>query len=246
MRRRSLPRTAGAAIAVLCLALCGQSLRSQAPTPQRVDVSAHLQIAIPRPRTKASVPPPAVLWLKPLGADAANEAATPAPEGYTLLQKDKTFSPHVLVIPVGSIVHFPNADPYFHNVFSLFDGRRFDLGLYEAGKTKDVLFSREGISYIFCNIHSEMSAVVLAMATPWYSRADRNGIFHIANVPAGEYEMHLWVEGQPHATLDPWVRKVHLSVASHDLGSIVLKALASPAAHTNEFGQPYPRQTNAY
>ena len=76
------------------------------------------------------------------------------------------FTPHILVVPVGSVVRFPNADPFFHNVFSLFDGKRFDLGLYEAGSTKEVTFSREGLSYIFCNIHPEMSAVVISLSTP--------------------------------------------------------------------------------
>jgi len=65
----------------------------------------------------------------------------------------------VLVVPVGSVVDFPNHDPFFHNVFSLFDGKRFDLGLYEAGATNSVRFDRLGVSFLFCNIHPEMSAV---------------------------------------------------------------------------------------
>src|SRR5207244_5963197 len=84
-----------------------------------------------------------------------------------LLQKKKSFSPHMVVIQVGSAVEFPNQDPFFHNVFSLFEGRRFDLGLYEAGATRSVVFNRPGISYIFCNIHPEMSAVVVTLKTPY-------------------------------------------------------------------------------
>ena len=63
---------------------------------------------------------------------------------------------------MGAVVQFPNHDPFFHNVFSLFEGKRFDLGLYEAGSSRNVSFDRPGISYIFCNIHAEMSAVVIA------------------------------------------------------------------------------------
>jgi len=70
-----------------------------------------------------------------------------------LVQKDKRFSPHVVVVPAGTSVEFPNHDPFFHNVFSLFEGKRFDLGLYEAGTTRMVRFDRTGVSYIFCNIH---------------------------------------------------------------------------------------------
>ena len=82
---------------------------------------------------KTRVESPAAIWLTPLHA---SKLATPtASQNFTLLQKNKQFTPHLLIVPVGSIVHFPNADPFFHNVFSLFDGRRFDLGLYEAGSS---------------------------------------------------------------------------------------------------------------
>ena len=100
------------------------------------------------------------------------------------MQRNKSFDPHVLVVPVGSVVAFPNHDPFFHNVFSLFEGKRFDLGLYEAGSTRDVHFDKPGISYIFCNIHPEMSAVVLALDTPYYGVSDPHGQVVIANVPA--------------------------------------------------------------
>ena len=83
----------------------------------------------------------------------------------------------MLVVPVGSVVAFPNRDPFFHNVFSLFEGKRFDLGLYEAGSTRDVLFDKPGVSYIFCNIHAEMSAVVIARGDSllWDLRPARGG-----------------------------------------------------------------------
>lgn len=137
--------------------------------------------------------PSAVIWLKPIQSDAASAVA---PGKFTLLQKNKMFTPHLLVVPVGSSVAFPNGDPFFHNVFSLFDGKRFDLGLYEAGSTRSVIFSREGVSYIFCNIHSEMSAVVIALDTPFYSVADPQGTFRIQDVPNGDYSLHVWIEGR--------------------------------------------------
>ena len=88
------------------------------------------------------------------GTTHGNPRSSFSPHGrYTLLQKNRTFIPHLQVIPAGSVVQFPNADPFFHNVFSLFNGKRFDLGLYEAGSSKSVTFPREGVSYIFCNIH---------------------------------------------------------------------------------------------
>jgi hypothetical protein len=187
---------------------------------------------------------PAVAWLTPLQG-----TLVPAfvPEGrYTLLQKNRTFIPHLQVIPVGALVQFPNADPFFHNVFSLFEGKKFDLGLYEAGSSKSVTFSREGVSYIFCNIHPEMSAVVLTLSTPLYAIADGNDAFALRDVPPGEYKLHLWIEGVPQSVLDSLSRTVH--VASHDLD---LGSFAAPIArpkdmtHMNMYGKPYDKNAQS-
>ena len=181
---------------------------------------------------------PAVVWLDPI----EGTPAVPFPNHgrYTLLQKDRMFTPHLQVVPVGSTVFFPNADPFFHNVFSLFDGKRFDLGLYEAGSSKQVVFSRAGLSYIFCNIHPEMSAVVLALSTPLYAIADANGVFDLRNVPPGTYKMNVWIEAVPQSRLTQMSRRVHLTAGSVDLGELSVTATPAKATgHTNKFGQPY-------
>jgi len=189
-------------------------------------------------KTLKQNPPPAAVWLTPL---RANGASAPAKDRvYTLLQKNRRFTPHLLIVPVGSIVHFPNADPFFHNVFSLFDGRRFDLGLYEAGSTKDVTFGREGISYIFCNIHPEMSAVVIALASPFYAAEGDEGSLRIRDVPADDYMLHVWVEGVDHTILNSVARKVHISASHRDLGIIDLpQSPHLPGLHDNIYGQKY-------
>ena len=188
---------------------------------------------------------PAVLWL-----DTLDGSPPPFPlhGRYTLLQKDRKFEPHLLVVPVGSAVTFPNDDPFFHNVFSLFDGKRFDLGLYEAGSSKDVRFTREGVSYIFCNIHPEMSAVVLALPTPLFSIANGTGNFVMEDVPPGDYILHLWAEGVPENVLDALTRRVHITSGTLDLGAERLPVIPHDLrGHTNEFGQPYnPRPTSPY
>ena len=176
----------------------------------------------------------AVIWLKTLQPGAARP---PASGKFILLQKNKMFIPHLLVVPVGSSVAFPNADPFFHNVFSLFDGKRFDLGLYEAGSTRSVVFSRVGVSYIFCNIHSEMSAVVIALDTPFYSLADRRGAFRIEDVPDGDYSLHVWIEGQTQSSLDQLTRRVHIAGPVATLDDI--RAGKPAQQHLNKFGRPY-------
>ena len=181
---------------------------------------------------------PAVVWLEPI-------AGTPqlpfAPQGhYTLLQKHRTFIPHLQVVPVGSAVNFPNADPFFHNVFSLFEGKRFDLGLYEAGSSRSVTFSREGVSYIFCNIHPEMSAVVLALSTPLYAIAASDGSVALQGIPQGDYRMHIWIEGVPATSLEGIDRTLHLSSEFLDLGTVSAPSgQPKERHHSNKFGTPY-------
>jgi plastocyanin len=230
-------------VLAVCLVIGAScALRAQdRPSSQTVKVTTRIAMsgsAASAGKRMTSVPP-AVMWLKPLTPNLATAWTSVPRTGYTLLQKDKMFSPHLLVVPTGSVVQFPNADPFFHNVFSLFNGQRFDLGLYEAGKTKAVTFSREGVSYIFCNIHPDMSAVVIALSTPFYSIADAHGMFHIDGVPTGEYEMHIWVEGEQQSGLDQWTRRVNIVSGDQDLGTIAVHLSAAAQHHANKFGQPY-------
>jgi hypothetical protein len=222
---------------LLLLACCTTNLRAQntPASPQTTSVVARLAPTRQGASHKSENRPPSIFWLQPLRPGAAPIVT---PGNFTLLQKNKMFTPHLLVVPVGSSVAFPNADPFFHNVFSLFDGRRFDLGLYEAGSTRSVVFSREGVSYIFCNIHSEMSAVVIALSTPYYGLADAEGEFHLKDVPAGDYELHIWTEGQKQSSIDRLSRRVHIAGDSTDLGEIA-SAAPDRQQHLNKFGRPY-------
>ena len=181
---------------------------------------------------------PAVAWLDPLPGTPGLPFVPQ--RRYTLLQKDRTFHPHLLVIPTGSVVEFPNADPFFHNVFSMFDGKRFDLGLYEAGSSKSVTFSRAGVSYIFCNIHPEMSAVVLTLSTPLYAIADGNEAFVLDGIPPGSYSLHVWIEGVPPSFLSGMTQTVRFSSNTVDLGTLSAPiARAGAMSHSNKFGKPY-------
>ena len=183
-----------------------------------------------------------VVWLVPLGTTPA-----PAPPQQLksqipkLVQKNKSFHPSLLVIPAGGQVEFPNQDPFFHNVFSLFDGKRFDLGLYESGTTQFGRFEKPGISFIFCNIHAQMSAVVVALNTPYYAVSSGRGEITIGDVAPGRYQMHVF-----HPSVSPEV----LSAAEHEitvtpgdsfLGSFSLAESNLELAHKNKYGRDYDR-----
>jgi plastocyanin len=182
------------------------------------------------------------VWLMPASPSAQTAAAETSEKKYVLNQREKNFSPHLLVVPVGAAVSFPNHDPVFHNVFSLFEGKRFDLGLYEAGTSRTIRFDRTGVSYIFCNIHPEMGAVVIALRTPFYGVSDRNGKIAIPAVPAGRYTMHVWHEAASPEILNALRREVTISGEPHSLGTIRLQLPpAQNVAHKNKYGLDYPR-----
>lgn len=134
----------------------------------------------------------AVIWL-----DAPTAPPLVVQAARTVLdQRNLAFSPHVLVVRVGTAVDFPNSDHVFHNVFSFRDGKKFDLGMYPAGvKAKPVVFDKPGLSRIFCNIHPNMAAYVMAVDTPYYAVSDDRGAFLISAVPPGTYTYHAWRPG---------------------------------------------------
>jgi plastocyanin len=191
-------------------------------------------------------PPATVIWLTAASGSAADpQSATPTPlPGPRLVQKNKKFEPHLLVVPAGSSVEFPNHDPFFHNVFSLFEGKRFDLGLYEAGTTRLVRFDRPGISYIFCNIHPEMSAVVITLATPYYAISTRDGQLILANVPYGRYMLHVWSEGMGPESKEPVEREITIAESTSSLGVVRVPAASGQSlAHKNKYGRDYDAPT---
>lgn len=181
----------------------------------------------------------AVVWLVP--ADPAELVRIDASrKTYRMVQQHKQFHPHLLVVPLGSVVVFPNLDPWFHNVFSLYRGKRFDLGLYEAGSEKAVRFDRPGASYIFCNIHPEMMAVVLTVETPYYAITGKSGHWSISGVPAGRYRLHVWYANAAPEALHALDRVVQVGS-----GGAILTALSIPVTprdwlnHTNLYGKKY-------
>jgi plastocyanin len=182
----------------------------------------------------------AVVWLTPIGAtfDPPRQDAFHIPQ---LVQKNKSFQPSLLVIPVGGKVEFPNHDPFFHNVFSLFEGKRFDLGLYESGSTRFVQFDKPGVSFIFCNIHEQMSAVVIALATPYYAISDSHGDISIPDVPPGRYNVQVFHSSVAPDTLRTLSREITVAAGDASLGTFTLSEKDVSLAHKNKYGRDYDR-----
>jgi plastocyanin len=124
----------------------------------------------------------------------------PAPAGYAaphavIDQRNETFVPHVVAVPAGTTVDFPNHDPVLHNVFSASPAKRFDAGMYGQGETRSVTFDVPGVVRIGCNVHPKMEAFVVVHANPYVAVTDAHGSYTITGVPEGRYELRVWHEG---------------------------------------------------
>lgn len=172
----------------------------------------------------------AVVYAEPLeGATPVRPAAPVAIE-----QRDKTFVPRVLAVPVGTTVRFPNSDGIFHNVFSLSPGNAFDLGLYRSGASKSRTLATPGMVRVFCNIHPQMTAVVVAAPTPWVTVTGSGGAFRL-ELPPGRYKVTALSE-----------RAAAVAAEVTVAGATAAPMLAldesgfTAVPHANKFGRPYP------
>ena len=178
----------------------------------------------------------AVVWL---------ERGTPAPPPPVTAEigtSDKSFAPHVLVVPVGSTVGFPNHDPFNHNVFSLSEENPFDLGLYGRGEVRSIRLDRAGVVRVYCNVHAQMSAIVVVRDTPWFAQPASDGSFTLPEVPPGRYTLRLWHERAEEVSRE-------ITVPAAGLGDLTLALDARGyqfKPHLNKHGQPYPQQGRRY
>ena len=232
-------------MAALVVLFCTRTVRAQEPVTIHVDVSSAAKSGGKGATDSSNV----VVWLTPLDPAvlAAVAPMSDAPAA-TIRQKDKVFLPHVTVVRTGSVISFPNDDQFFHNVFSLYNGKRFDLGLYESGTSKTLHFNRRGVSYLFCNIHENMSAVVVAVDTPFFGVTDRAGLVSIANVPDGRYVMHVFYERSSADALKALERAVTIGSRSRALEAVhVASSPDVTLAHKNKYGDDYvPAPTSGY
>jgi plastocyanin len=170
----------------------------------------------------------AVVWVE-------GPKVKPRSSSATITMKDKTFSPRVVVVPVGGTVEFPNQDPVFHNVFSVSGDNRFDLDLYKKPKSGAFVFRHPGLVRVYCNIHPQMSAYVLVRDNPFWARASSDGSFEIPDVPGGAWVVKAWHERAGEASQA-------VSVPDEGVLDVALTLDASKwkrAPHKNKFGRDY-------
>jgi plastocyanin len=180
-----------------------------------------------RPGTPAAS---VVVYAEPAAGAAPARESKPV----SLSQKNKAFAPRVLGVPVGTAVNFPNDDDIFHNVFSLSPGHAFDLGLYRAGASKKRTFASPGLVRVFCNIHPQMTALIVSVATPFVTSAGADGAWRL-DLPPGRYTVTAISERAAPATIDVTV------AGATTAAPVTLDESAFAAApHTNKFGKPYP------
>lgn len=227
-------RTGGIIIAVLFAQIASPNWISGADKGYEVEGRVVLSVGVKGEEAKDASK--VVEWLAPLDSSAAPSQGS---RSYEMIQRDKRFDPELLVVPKGSVVTFPNLDPWFHNVFSLYRGKRFDLGLYQAGDSKSVRFDRLGPSYIFCNIHPHMAAVILTIDSTYFGLSDKSGHVTISDVSAGKYRLNVWYQNADAEALEALGRDVVVE-GNRDLPTIsVAVVLHDLRDHKNKYGKDY-------
>lgn len=176
-----------------------------------------------------------VVWLE------SSSLSRPKPETTQMITRAKTLIPHVVAVPVGSTVQFPNEDPIIHNLFSVSPSNPFDLGFYKRNSGKSHRFDKPGIVNVYCNVHPNMSAVVHVMPTPHYVFADAQGGFRIDGVDPGRYRLLAWNELTGTQT-----SSIEVTAGGEVRGTVNLTLDARSyraTQHLNKNNQPYSRST---
>jgi plastocyanin len=164
-------------------------------------------------RSPRGLPVDAVVYLESI--PAAVDSTLPAVARPKLAQKDQSFAPRVVAVPVGGAVDFPNLDPIYHNVFSVSPIRRFDLGKYPRGESRTVRFPKAGLVNVYCDIHSDMAAFVLVLPNRAYARPRADGTWQLPDVPPGRYTLCWW-----HPDFPPGKRDLEVGAAGETVADV--------------------------
>jgi len=115
-------------------------------------------------------------------------------------QRDRQFTPQLLVVQTGTSVNFPNFDTVRHHVYSISPIKVMDIKLYSGTPAEPVVFDKPGVATLGCNIHDRMSAHVVVVDTATFARTDAKGQATF-DLPAGEHTVKAWHAAQKSTTL---------------------------------------------
>lgn len=117
-------------------------------------------------------------------------------------QRDKQFTPQLLIVQTGTAVSFPNFDTVRHHVYSFSPIKVIDIKLYSGTPAEPIVFDKPGVAALGCNIHDRMSAHVVVVDTPLFAITDGQGQA-MFDLPPGSHAVKAWHAGQKSPTLQP-------------------------------------------
>lgn len=178
----------------------------------------------------------AVVYFEPAETARASRAPKEPEKPFQLLTKNKEFFPHVLAVPVGGSVQFPNQDAILHNVFSVSPGNAFDLGIYRTGPPKEKRFEQAGVVRVYCNVHQAMVAYILVLDTSYYVSPEIDGSFRLTGLPRGPGKLTVW-----HEQADPWSQELRLASNAPQVQPRLVVVRPKLLPHLNKTGESYNR-----
>jgi plastocyanin len=118
----------------------------------------------------------------------------PLKESPVVNQRNNVYLPHLLVVVQGQKVIFQSEDPELHNVYARGAKRMvFNDAILPKMKTEKV-FTDLGPVHLTCNIHKEMSAWVVVLQNPYWTKPEKSGAFKIDGLKPGTYTVRIWGE----------------------------------------------------
>jgi plastocyanin len=229
-----------AAVAAMAVLLAAAALLAGARPLAAEELGGHLVLLAKDGKgpARGADPVQAVVYFEPEAVAHAPHAAKEPEAPYQLLTQHKEFFPHVLAVPVGSRVQFPNQDAILHNVFSVSPGNAFDLGIYRVGPPKEKRFDKAGVVRVYCNVHQAMTAYILVLDTSFFASPGADGAFRLTGLPRGPGKLTVW-----HEQADPWSEEVTLPLpaGAPPLQARLVVVRPKLLPHLNKTGESYTR-----
>jgi len=165
----------------------------------------------------------------------------PSDKVAVIAQRGRKFVPALIAITVNEKVEFPNFDPFLHNVFSQSVPRKFDLGSFTRGETKQKDFPTAGVVDVYCNIHPEMAATILVLPNRRHTLAGPDGKFTIDGVPPGDWNVFAYTR----RATKPVSAKVTVRAGADTTVDLAVVRGPEPA-HLNKYGEKYKDNVQVY